>query len=85
MLRIEEPFHGAVVNHRWGMQTEEALTLAVTGQAPPYGTVTVNGVPARISSGRFRCEVRVTQPEQDITAAYDGSHGHQQPTEQRRL
>ncbi len=80
MLRIEEPFHGAIVNHRYGVQSEDGIALTVTGQAPPYGSVTVNGVPAKVSSGRFRCEVEVTQPEQDITAVYNGSYGHQEHT-----
>ncbi len=80
MLRIEEPFHGAVLNHRYGVQTDEGLTITVTGQAPPYGTVTINDVPATIKSGRLHCEVTVTQPEQDITASYRGSYGHQQHT-----
>jgi len=80
MLRIEKPFHGAVVNHRWGVQDDKGLKLTVTGQAPPYGTVTVNGTPAAVVMGRFCCEVTITQAEQDITAVYDGSDGKQEHT-----
>ena len=78
MLRIEDPFHGAVLNHRHGKQTEEGLTLAVTGLAPPYGQVKVNGLPARVVSGRFTAEVTLTQPEEVIEATYDGSLGYQE-------
>ena len=80
MLRIEEPFHGAVVNHRWGVQDEQGLRLAVTGTAPDYGAVTVNGRPAKIVGGRFTAEALITQDEQDIVAEYDGSFGKQQHT-----
>ncbi len=80
MLKIEDPLHGAVVNHRYGVQNDDALTLTVTGQAPPYGSVTVNDIPATLSMGHFSCDVIITEPEQDITALYDGSYGHQEHT-----
>jgi hypothetical protein len=78
MLKIEEPFHGAVINHRYGTQTAAGLTITVTGQAPPYGTVTVNNIPAKVTMGRFSCDITVTEAEQDIVAAYQGSYGRQQ-------
>jgi hypothetical protein len=78
MLHIEEPIHGAVVNHRWGTQDDKGLRLTVTGTAPPRGPVTVNGVPARLASGRFTAEVLVSQSEQDIVATYDGPFGRQE-------
>lgn len=78
MLKIEDPFHGAVVNHRWGIQTDASLTITVTGQCPAYGEVSVNGVPAAVASGRFTCDVEITAAEQDIKAIYDGSYGHQE-------
>lgn len=80
MLHIEDPVHGAVINHRWGTQDAKGLRLQVTGTAPPHGTVTVNGQPATIAFGRFSAEVLVTEPEQDITAEYEGSVGRQQHT-----
>ena len=80
MLQIDQPFHGAVVNHRWGTQDESGLTLTVTGQSPAYGNVTVNGVPAKVSLGHFSCPVAITEAEQDIVAVYEGSYGRQEHT-----
>ncbi len=39
MLRIDYPFHGAVLNHRHGAQTDAGLTITVNGQAPSHGKV----------------------------------------------
>jgi len=78
MLRIEDPIHGAVVNYRWGKQDEQGLHLPVTGTAPPYGRVTVNGQPAKIMCGRFTANVLITQPEQEIVAVYEGALGRQE-------
>ena len=80
MLRIEDPFHGAVVNHRHGVQDDSGLTLTVTGAAPAYGEVTVDGRPAKVVNGRFTAQARVTAPEQDIVAEYSGTFGKQQHT-----
>lgn len=80
MLRITEPFHGAVLNHRHGVQTAKALTVTVSGDAPPYGSVTVNGVPATVKGGRFAAPVDITAAEQDLTAVYEGTFGRQEHT-----
>lgn len=80
MLRIEEPFHGAVLNHRLGTQTDSGLTITVSGTAPSYGAVTVNGVPAKVVNGRFAAQATITEPEQDIVAEYHGTYGRQQHT-----
>lgn len=80
MLHIDDPIHGAVINHRWGRQDGKGLHLTVTGAAPPHGEVTVNGQPATVAFGRFSSEVLITEPEQDITAEYSGSMGQQQHT-----
>ena len=42
-LRIEEPFHGAVLNRRHGKQDLGGLKINVTGQASVDGVVIVNG------------------------------------------
>ena len=42
-IKIEEPFHGAVLNRRHGKQVDEGLKINVSGQASPYGKVFVNG------------------------------------------
>ena len=80
MLTIHDPFHGAVINHRWGQQSDAGLTLRVTGHAPRWGVVTVNGIEAATVGDRFECPVTITQAEQDITAVYEGAYGHQEHT-----
>ena len=34
-VKISEPFHGAVLNHRHGKQTADGLTIRVAGEARP--------------------------------------------------
>ncbi len=75
MLRIDEPFHGAVLSHRHGVQDEGGLTIPVTGRAPLDRCVTVNGVEATREGERFRAEVTITEREQDISAVMDGTLG----------
>ena len=78
MLRITEPFHGAVLNRRHGRQDDKSLTIEVTGDAPSYGQVTVNGIAARLKGGRFSACVPLTAHETDLTAVYEGSYGRQE-------
>lgn len=80
MLHIEDPFHGAVLNRRHGLQTDTGLAITVSGSAPGYGTVTVDGNPAKVVNGRFTAETVITAPEQDIVAEYSGTFGRQQHT-----
>ena len=75
MLRINDPFHGAVLNHRHGTVRDGALDITVTGTCPDYGTVTVNGIPAKIAGGQFCATIPITEREQDIAAVYEGSFG----------
>jgi hypothetical protein len=77
MLHIEEPFHGAVLNHRHGVQDGTGLTITVSGSAPGYGAVTVNGQPAKVANGRFTAQATITELEQDIVAEYNGTFGAQ--------
>jgi len=80
MLRIDSPFHGAVLNTNHGQVADGALRISVTGQCPPYGKVTVNGEPARIAGSRFEADVSLAERETDITAVYQGSLGRQEHT-----
>ncbi len=80
MLRIHEPFHGAVLSHRHGVQDSEGLTIAVTGQAPVERRVTVNGVEAQREGDRFEAAITITEPEQDITALCEGTLGRLEHT-----
>ncbi len=71
-VKIIEPFHGAVLNHRHGMQTEKGLTIRVSGEARPGDRVTVNGVPCRREGKRFDADVLLTKPETDLVAVAEG-------------
>lgn len=80
MLRIHEPFHGAVLSHRHGVQDDEGLTIAVTGRAPLERPVLVNGAQADRRGERFEAHVTLSEPEQDITAVCDGTLGRLEHT-----
>ena len=41
-LKITEPFHGAVLNHRHGTQSNSGLSIRVSGEASRAVRVTVN-------------------------------------------
>ena len=71
-LRIEEPFHGAVLNHRHGEAVYDGLSIRVSGQAPSEHAVTVNGTSARRSGAGFDCDLILREPETDIIAASAG-------------
>ena len=75
MLRICEPFCGAVLNHRHGRQVEGGLAIPVWGLAPEGEPVTVNGVPARRLGERFATEVVLSAPETDVIAVSNGVSG----------
>jgi hypothetical protein len=72
-LKIVEPFHGAVLNHRHGKQTKDSLVIRVAGTARPGDRVTVNGAVCRVSGSRFECEIALRDPEMDIVAKAEGT------------
>ena len=74
-VKIEEPFHGAVLNRRGGRQASGGLMIRVSGQAPLRDRVTVNGSPARRAGTKFTAEVLLRQKETEIIAASHGSFG----------
>ncbi len=78
MLTIEEPFHGAVLNHRHGEDMPGALRIQVVGNAPLRDTVTVNGVPARREGNRFLAYTVLRERETEIVAVSQGSLGRQE-------
>lgn len=75
MIRIEEPFHGAVLNRRHGTEVEGGLLVSVRGIAPVGEPVMVNGVYARRSGESFSCEVVLRELETDIIAVSKGVRG----------
>jgi hypothetical protein len=76
MLRIEEPFHGAVLNRRHGEEVSGGLKVPIRGEAPLRDRVTVNGAPAQRAGARFISEVVLREKETEIVATSDGSFGH---------
>lgn len=74
-LKIREPFHGAVLNHRHGRQAAEGLTIRVEGEAPAGDRVTVNGAAAERSGSQFRAAVTLAGKEAEIIAVSEGSTG----------
>ncbi len=75
MVRIDEPFHGAVLNRRHGRSVNGGLAVRVTGEAPLAARVTVNGAVADRQGRRFSTEALLTDPETDIIAASEDSTG----------
>jgi len=77
-IKMEEPYHGAVLNHRHGVQSAEGLKIVVRGRAPAGLRVTVNGVPARREGDRFDAHVVLRDKETDLlTYDQDGSGRHE--------
>lgn len=68
-IRIEEPFHGAVLNHRHGRIVDGGLKIHVRGAAPADAPVAVNGVEATRSGERFDAEIVLRQAETDLVAS----------------
>jgi len=77
-LKIEEPFHGAVLNHRHGQAVAGGLKIPVSGRAAAGDRVTVNGTPARRSGETFAADVVLRDHETDITAVAEGPAGRRQ-------
>ena len=72
---IEEPFHGAVLNHRHGKPQDDGLKILVTGRAPLGDRVMVNGSPALRAGNTFSAEVLLCAKETDLVAASSGCSG----------
>ena len=79
-IRIEEPFHGAVLNRRHGQQSADGLKVRVAGRAPAGDRVTINGALAQREGTRFAAEVVLREKETEIVAASQGPAG---PNEHR--
>lgn len=78
MLRIDEPFHGAVLNRRHGTQTGDALAIPVRGRAELSDRVTVNGQPTERAGRTFRSQAVLRDEETDIRAVAEGSRGRRE-------
>mgnify|MGYP005839327555 CR=1 FL=1 len=74
-LKILDPFHGAVLNRRHGVQTADGLTIRVSGTAPADDRVSVNGAAAQREGDRFTAQLVLREKEQDLVAVSEGSAG----------
>jgi hypothetical protein len=77
-FRIDEPFHGAVLNRRMGKEAEGGLKIQVRGEAPLRDQVTVNGSPATRAGNAFASEILLKEKETEIVAASEGSSGRRE-------
>jgi hypothetical protein len=68
-VRIDEPFHGAVLNHRHGEAVPGGLKIRVRGTAAVGARVTVNGTPAERTAAEFAADVVLREQEPEIVAA----------------
>jgi hypothetical protein len=75
-LVIEEPFHGAILNHRHGKRVPVGLEIEVSGKAPPGEQVTVGGRPARRDGDRFIGRIVLREKETDIVASLGSDERH---------
>jgi hypothetical protein len=75
-IRIDQPFHGAVLHRRLGDPVigvvedssgkPVALKIKVSGNAPPDAEVTVDGIACRRDGGNFETEVEIRQKTNEI-------------------
>ena len=72
-IKIDEPFHGAVLHARLGKPVPGGLAIQVTGTAPAGDPVKVQGKPASRQGERFSAEVVLREPETDIVAVVEGA------------
>ena len=75
MIKIHDPFCGAVLNHRLGRKVKGGLEIPVWGTAPVGEPVKVNGATARRLGERFTAEVVLRDSETDIVAVSRGVTG----------
>ena len=75
MIRIEKPFHGAVLNRRHGKEVDGGLQIEVVGEAPLRDIVVVNGQAAARQGTKFSSQVILRERETDIIATTIGSFG----------
>lgn len=75
LIKITEPFHGAVLNRRHGNELNDGLVINVWGEAPLRSNVSVNGIPAQRIGTKFISEVTLKDRETDIVAEADGYFG----------
>ncbi len=76
LIKIEEPFHGAILSRNNGVETGEGLMIEVRGEAPLGSTVLVNKTVAKREGTKFIAEVNLSGKETEITAETNGWFGN---------
>ncbi|RJP34939.1 MAG: hypothetical protein C4527_01330 [Candidatus Omnitrophota bacterium] len=74
-IKIQEPFHGAVLNSRHGEATDAGLKIQVIGKATLRDQVIVNGAPTRRDGERFSAEITLKNHENELIAVSEGGAG----------
>ena len=77
-LKIEEPFHGAILNRRHGLEIDGGFKIKVQGHAPLRDTAIVNGTSAQRAGTSFTSEVVLREKQTEITAVSNGVSGKQE-------
>ena len=67
-IKITSPYNGDILNRHDGAETDDALTVEVTGSAPAGAEVSVNGHAALVDGAAFTCSVPVRYRVTEITA-----------------
>ena len=78
LLKIEEPFHGAILHERLAEKVNNGLKIKVSGEAPLHDIVTVNGQPTVRAGRNFSADIVLNKKINEITAISQGSFGSQQ-------
>jgi hypothetical protein len=77
-MRIEEPFHGAILHERVAKEVAGGLKVQVSGQAPIKDRVTVNGVTANRAGSRFAADIVLRDKVTELVAISDGDFGRRE-------
>jgi hypothetical protein len=75
MLHIHEPPHGALLNHRDGIEENGTLYAQVRGTAPLACELSVNGVTAQRQGEGFSARVPLQQGRNELVANAKGFQG----------
>ena len=78
LLKIQEPFHGAVLHGGLGQKVGNGLNIRVSGEAPQRDCVSVNGQPAARAGRTFWADVILDKEINEIVAVSQGVYGRQQ-------
>ena len=78
MFKIEEPFHGAILNWRNGEKSPDGLKIKVKGIAPLGSEVMVNGKKTQRKGIEFTGEILLKGRETEIIATAEDIYGNRE-------